>query len=176
MRIHLSFWSFASFVLLPLGAILCLALLCGAKRLECVAHKVCGLKLKVGELLVDVPLVVVILCSVWFIIVNQEVTRQKALRATKAVGVDGLQVWRGDLWRHHRNWWLSFATLVVWAVLWRLSALVYQLRLKVDSLEAKRKEVLGGGGGRVSKVSEMSTTEKIELSGEAKGGSEKKKD
>eukprot|EP01068_Selenidium_serpulae_P004719 Selendium_serpulae@DN3716_c0_g1_i1.p1 len=140
----ISIWNVISSVLLPMGLALCFLMLCGIRPLERLSQRACGVKLHLGEVKIRAPVVVFIICAIMFISEWRHLVAQKSLRPMKTDLGDSL--WRADLARHQRNWWLSLSTCITWAVLLRLAPIISSLRKTLDELKERKAAVLAAQG------------------------------
>jgi len=126
-----SVWSFISYVLLPLGVVVCACILSGVKFLERIGTGFCKFELRAGELRIRLPLFVLLVSVVCF---AGEFFELKRLETHRFKHVDTAELWRSQLWRHQRNWWLSGFCTILWAIVWRFSGLVGRFRAQIESI------------------------------------------
>lgn len=135
-----SIWNVISTVLLPTGLVLCFLMLCGSRTLERLAQRGCGVQLHLGELKLRAPVVIFVICAITFATEWRHLLHEQTLRPPKTDISQSL--WKADLARHQRNWWLSLCTCITWAILLRLSPIISALRNELDTVKAKKSAVV----------------------------------
>jgi len=133
-------WSFISYGLLPLGLIICVFILSGFNFLEKIGRSFCKLEIHIGEMRIRLPLVILLISTVCCLGEYHELTRMANQKQVRLQNLSDIQeLWKSQLWRHQRNWWLSLFSMILWGIVWRFSGIISRLRFQLEMLQPKKK-------------------------------------